>query len=101
MIDITNYTDYVAYLNDLVRYKKTNGVFSFRRFCRRSGFRSPSYLKWILDGKRPISLKSVDKFAVGLGLNERETHRLQLMVHYHHSQDPRMKAFFLQEILKV
>lgn len=99
-LEITKYIDYVPYLREIVMQKRETRAFSFRRFCQKSGFRSPTYLKWILDEKRPISPKSAHKFAIGLGLGKRETHYLQLLVHYKHAREPRTKAFFFQEILK-
>lgn len=99
-IEITQYTDYVPYLKEVVTQKRTAGTFSFRRFCQKSGFRSPTYLKWVLDEKRPISPKSAHKFAEGLGLGKKEAHYLQLLVHYKHAREPRTRSFFFQELLK-
>lgn len=99
-IDITEYLDYVSYISDLVNQKRKTGQFSFRQFCKKSGFKSPTYLKWVLDEVRPISPKSVDRFAEGLDLSKRETHYLQLMVNYRESKEPETKRFFFEELLK-
>lgn len=99
-IDITQYTDYVEFVGDLVEYKRENENFSYRIFCKKSGFRSPSYLKWVVDGERPISLKSILKFAAGLDLDSAETHFFQLLVHYREAIDEKTKHYYYEEILK-
>ncbi|MBU0505743.1 TIGR02147 family protein, partial [bacterium] len=86
-IEITDYNDYVAFIRDLVEYKKETSAFSFRIFCQKSGFRSPSYLKWVIEGTRPISLRSVHKFIQGLGLTKREAKYFLIMVNYKEAKD--------------
>lgn len=99
-IEITGYNDYVSYLTDLVAWKRGHGAFSFRNFCRKSGFRSPTYLKWVLDGVRPISPKSAHKFAAGLALDRHETEYFLLMVRYQSASDPGTKRSTYEEMLK-
>ncbi|MBI4412518.1 MAG: TIGR02147 family protein [Deltaproteobacteria bacterium] len=91
--------DYVPYINDLVQYKRNIGNFSFRAFCKKSGFKSPTYLKWVLDEVRPISPKSVHRFAEGLDLGKRESRHLQLLVNYKEAKDLKTRKFFFEEIL--
>jgi len=86
-IEITNYTDYVPYISDLIEYKREFLGYSYRVFCRKSGFKSPTYLKWVIDGVRPISLKSVHKYIAGLSLDKREAQYFALLVNY---KRPRM-----------
>lgn len=99
-IEITGYNDYVSYLADLVAWKRGHGAFSFRNFCRKSGFRSPTYLKWVLDGVRPISPKSAHKFAAGLSLDRHEMEYFLLMVRYQSASDPGTKRSTYEEMLK-
>lgn len=97
--DIIKYTDYVPYINDLVKYMRHHGNFSFRAFCKKSGFKSPTYLKWVMDEVRPISTKSVERFADGLELGKREARYLQLLVNYKEAKDPNKKKVYFEEIL--
>jgi uncharacterized protein (TIGR02147 family) len=97
--DIVKYTDYVPYINDLVKHMRKTGHFSFRSFCKKSGFKSPTYLKWVMDEVRPISTKSVDRFADGLELGKREARYLQLLVNYKEAKDPNKKKVYFEEIL--
>jgi uncharacterized protein (TIGR02147 family) len=99
-IEITDYNDYVPYIRDLVNYKKETSAFSFRVFCHKSGFRSPSYLKWVIEGTRPISLRSVHKFIQGLGLTKRDAKYFLIMVNYKEAKDPHSKRFYYEEMLE-
>lgn len=98
-IEITDYTDYQPYLTDLVRFKRQEGTFSFRIFCRKSGFGSPTYLKWVMDGVRPISPRSAHKFASGLSLDKQETHYFTLMVNYKETIDLQTKRSYYEQML--
>lgn len=98
-IEITQYTDYVLFIIDLIEYKRNVTGFSYRVFCRNSGFKSPSYLKWIIEKVRPISLKSIHKFIAGLSLDKQEAHYFTLMVNYKEAKDPQTKRFFYEQML--
>lgn len=98
-IEITNYTDYVPYITDLIKYKRDVSGFSYRVFCRKSGFKSPTYLKWVIDGTRPIALKSVHKFIAGLSLDKREAQYFTLMVNYKEARDSDTKRFYYEQML--
>lgn len=97
--EITAYTDYIHYLADLVAYKKLHRGFSLRVFCRKSGFRSPNYLKWVLDGVRPIALKSVHKFAAGLSLDAHESQYFALLVQFREARDPAAQRHAYEQML--
>lgn len=98
-VEITDYTDYVPYIADLVRHKRETGGFSYRVFCRKSGFKSPVYLKWVIDRVRPISLKSAHKFAEGLSLDKRETQYFIMMVNYKEASDAQTKQYYYEQML--
>ena len=70
---VFEYQDYRKYLNDLVSYlRETQKTFSFRNFCRQSGFSSSSTLKLVMDGKRKLSEKGIRKVIKGLKLSKEE-----------------------------
>ncbi len=75
------YTDYRAYLRDMVAHlKATTRTFSYRAFAMRGGFSSVGFLKHVIDGERNLASKSVAKVAKGLGLSDQEAHALELLV---------------------
>jgi uncharacterized protein (TIGR02147 family) len=74
MKSIFEYIDYRKYLKDF--YDASKGekpYFSYRFFARRAGLKSPILLKLVIDGKRNLSRKTIDKFIKGLNIKEKET----------------------------
>ena len=72
--NIFEYKDYRVFLQDLYDYyKKTTDFFSFRYFSKRAGFKSPNYLKLVIEGKRNLSNYSMERFCYALKLNKEES----------------------------
>lgn len=73
MKSIFEYIDYRKYLKDFYdESKATKKYFSYRYFAQKAGLNAPILLKMVIDGKRNLSRKSVDKFIKGIGLQEKE-----------------------------
>src|SRR3989338_9919808 len=71
--NIFEYDNYRSFLKDLYALlKQEKSAFSFRFFSRQAGFRSPNFLKLVMEGKRNLSPESIEKFAKGLKLNKNE-----------------------------
>ncbi len=71
--NIFEYTNYRLFLSDLYDYLKvTTDYFSFRYFSKKAGFKSPNYLKLVIEGQRNISEESVEKFCKALKLSKNE-----------------------------
>ncbi len=71
--NVAAYTDFRAYLRDMVVFlKATRRGFSYRAFSRAAGFSSPNFLKRVADGERNMSPDSIPRFARGLGLQPEE-----------------------------
>lgn len=78
---IGTFSDYRAYLRAMTDFlRQTRPGFSFRSFARRAGFASPNYLKLVADGQRNLAPESVDRFALGLGLNKAEHDIFRMLV---------------------
>ena len=99
LINITTFDDYTDFIRVWVDWKRKNEGFSFRKFCEKSGFRSPSYLKLVIDGKRAIALKSIATFAKGLELNPDQTRFFSLLVQFKHTKDPNARSQIFEDML--
>ncbi len=67
--DVFEYEDYRAYLKDYyTAARASSGGFSFRSFSRKAGYKSPNFLKLVMDGDRNLGEGSVGRFASALGL---------------------------------
>ena len=71
--NIFEYRDYRQFLQDLYDHlKQTTDFFSYRYFSKKAGFKSPNYLKLVLEGQRNISEDSIEKFASALKFSKDE-----------------------------
>lgn len=93
------YTDYRAYLRDMVAHlKATTKTFSYRAFAMRGGFGSVGFLKHLVEGERNLALKSVEKVARGLGLSEQEARSLELLVLLNDAQSDAERTRLLRRL---
>jgi uncharacterized protein (TIGR02147 family) len=89
MKSIFQYIDYRKFLSDYYAEKKaTTRHFSYRYFCGKAGISSPTFLKLVMEGKSNISVVMIDKFAVALKLNKKETHFFKHLVLFNQSVSP-------------
>ncbi len=82
MKTLFEYLDYRSYLNDYYQEKRREKKISLRSFSQRAGIGSPSYLKFVIDGKRNLTEKTIPKFSKALGHKRDEAkffHDLVLM----------------------
>lgn len=90
---IYEYKDYRLFLQDLYNYyKESTGYFSYRYFSKRAGFKSPNYLKLVIEGHRNISQESVTKFCYALKLTKDESDFFQKLVSFNQSQNNSERA---------
>ncbi len=69
MISVFNYLDYREFLKDFFHEKKSaNPHFSFHVFAAQAGFKSRSYIKLVMDGKKNMTDDSVEKLNKALRL---------------------------------
>jgi uncharacterized protein (TIGR02147 family) len=73
MKPIFDYIDYRKYLKDFYEESKAaKKYFSYRFFAQRAGFNAPILLKMVIDGKRNLSRKTIEKFIAGVNLKDKE-----------------------------
>jgi uncharacterized protein (TIGR02147 family) len=68
------FIDYRKFLASYYESKKNGSrFFSYRYFARKADIHSPSFLKHVIDGKRNLTRSMIEKFCIGLGLNDKES----------------------------
>jgi uncharacterized protein (TIGR02147 family) len=71
-IDLFNYTDYRIFLRDWQGSVRGKRGFSCRAFAGRAGLGSSGHFKMVIDGKRNLGLKGLERFMNGLKLELEE-----------------------------
>jgi uncharacterized protein (TIGR02147 family) len=68
------YENFREYLRDYYTYEKQySASFSYRSFSALAGFKSPNFLKLVIDGERNLTLSSIKKVSQALRLSQQES----------------------------
>jgi uncharacterized protein (TIGR02147 family) len=99
MKSVFEYIDYRRFLKDFYDdSKKTRKYFSYRFFALRAGINAPILLKMVIDGKRNLSRKTIDKFIKGVGLKEKEAVFFRNLVHFNQAKSSLEKQEYYRAI---
>jgi len=97
--EIFSYLNYRTYLSDSVVYLRTTRVYSARKFATQVGFKSPSYLKMIIDGQRNVGSEVVQRLATALELKKDEAQFFEKLVLFNQTQIMDLKDKLYEELL--
>lgn len=90
---IFEYSDYRLYLKDTYEFLKiTTTYFSYRYFSNKAGFKSPNFLKLVIDGDRNLSPTTVEAFNKALGHSPSESRFFKNLVDFCQSKTMAQKA---------
>lgn len=99
--NIFEYENYRRFLQDLYSYLKAEkDFFSYRYFSKAAGFRSPNFLKLVIDGQRNLTGDSVEKFAAALKLTKKETEFFRNLVSLNQAGTVAEKKHFAEQLFK-
>jgi uncharacterized protein (TIGR02147 family) len=100
--EILNYTNYRLFLQDYYQFQKQSDPnFSLRYFARKAKFPSHGLLKYLMDGKRNLSKKTLLKLAVALGLGREQVNYFENLVFFNQAHALEEKQFYYEKLLKV
>lgn len=98
---VEHYTDYRAYLRDMLDWKKTQpGKYSFQKLSDESGVGSPALLNMVLTGKRNLNNGAVKGIGKALGLTVGEARFLKKLVDMDRVDDPVQKQESLRKLAR-
>jgi uncharacterized protein (TIGR02147 family) len=102
MNDIYSYSDYRQFLKDYYeRNKASHPGFSYRLLAERAGINSSSYFKFVIEGKRNLSKKTLIKICQALRLKEREAEYFESLVFFNQGKTPAEKSIFFEKMLAL
>ncbi|MBD3420148.1 MAG: TIGR02147 family protein [Chitinivibrionales bacterium] len=101
MNSLFEYLNYRDYLCDFYHEKKKEHRFySYRLFSQKAGFKSPNFLKLVIDGQRNLTKESVFKFCKALGLKKKECEYFENLVFFNQSKTLEEKNVYLNIMMK-
>jgi uncharacterized protein (TIGR02147 family) len=93
--------DYREYLRNLFdKRKEEHPFYSYRLFSQKAGFKSPNFLKLVVDGKRNLTKESVYRVARAFGLNKSESDYLENLVFLNQCKTLDEKNLYLSRIFR-
>jgi uncharacterized protein (TIGR02147 family) len=100
-VNLFEYDNYRAYLRDLYAFfKATKPHFSYRYFSQKAGFRSPNFLKLVIEGKRNLSPESIERFARALKLKKKEVEFFRILVHLNQARTIGEKKLYAEQLMQ-
>jgi uncharacterized protein (TIGR02147 family) len=100
--DILRYTNYRKFLQDYYRFQKqADPHFSFRYFAKKAKFPSHGLFKYLMDGKRNLSKKTMIKLTLALGFGKEQANYFENLVFFNQAQALEEKQFYYNRLLKV
>jgi uncharacterized protein (TIGR02147 family) len=99
MPNIFEYMDYREYLEDYyLDRKRENPGFSFQVFANIAGFRSKSFIKEVIDGKKRLTKESAEKFNNVLKLGEKAFSYFLDLIELEHADSLDKKNYYLEKL---
>ncbi|MBF0433526.1 MAG: TIGR02147 family protein [Fibrobacteria bacterium] len=101
MEPVFEYLNYREYLGDYFAEKKAqHSFYSCRLFSQKMGFKSPNFMKLVIESQRNLTKDSVFKITKGLKFNKKEAEYFENLVFFNQSKSLDEKNFYLKSVLK-
>lgn len=99
---INDYLNVNLYLEDYYHYRKSLPEgFSYESWAQSLGVSSKSFLRFAILGKRTISEELAHKLALFIGLSEKQTEYLYLLVLYTQTSQPEVKRTYEKKLIQA
>lgn len=102
MKTIFEYINYRAFLEDYYNeMKRTTSYFSTRYFAQKAGISSASFLRDVINGKKNLSKRTVERFATAMNLSEKEYRFFSHLVFFNQAQNANEKQVHYAVLLTM
>ena len=99
---IFKYENYRTFLRDyFIEQKQLMKMFSHRFFARRAGFASSSFCSHVMDGKKNLSVESINKMISGLELDGKAARYFETLVLYNQSKTLHERELYFTQLNKI
>jgi uncharacterized protein (TIGR02147 family) len=99
MLNIFTYIDYREFLEDFYdEQKRVNKAFSYQYFANKAGFKSKSFIKLVIDGKKNLTNDSIQKLNNVLRLNEKAFSYFCDLVAFNQTRSIQQRNFYFEKL---
>jgi uncharacterized protein (TIGR02147 family) len=100
MNEIYTYSDYRLFLKDYYeRNKAVHPGFSYRFLAEKAGINSAPYFKFVIEGKRNLSRKTILKTCIALKFKDKEAEYFEHLVFFNQAKTAAEKSFFFDKLI--
>lgn len=102
MKSIQNYTQYREFLADFFQLKKLDRPnFTWAEFSKNCGFSSGNHLWQVVQGKKPLTLKSIHDIAFFLGLSSRDHDYFEALVLLNQAKSKQVASVYSRRLSEL
>lgn len=100
MSDVYSYSDYRTFIKEHYdRNKAADPRFSYRVMARKAGINSAPFFKFVIEGKRNVGKKTLQKICAALDLKEREAEYFENLVGFNQAETATEKSLFFDKLI--
>jgi len=102
MPNLFEYQNYRVFLRDYYNEQKAQKRnFSYRMFSAKASISAPSFLFYVIEGKRNLTKSTVIKISIALGLNREETEYFECLVFFNQASSIAEKTHFYSRLVEI
>ena len=102
MANIFEYQDYREYLHDYyAKQKAGTRNFSYRVFSEKAGIKAPSFLFYVIEGKRNLTKSTIIKISQAIGHNREEADYFECLVFFNQAQSISEKTYHYSKLVEI
>jgi len=101
MINIFEYQNYRTYLKEYYNEQKDlKKYFSYRYFSKKAGINASAFLYYVIEGKRNLTKKSIDKISTAIGHSKEENEYFENLVFFNQAKTILDKTMYYSRIVE-
>ena len=102
MPNLYEYQDFRAYLHDFYNEQKAlKRRFSYKTFSQKAGISAPSFLFYVIEGKRNLTKSTVAKISRAIGMNREEAEYFECLVFFNQAQTITEKTYYYGKLIDI
>jgi uncharacterized protein (TIGR02147 family) len=102
MPNLFEYQNFRSYLHDFYNEQKAlKRNFSYKSFSQKAGISAPSFLFYIISGKRNLTKSTAVKISNALELNREEAEYFECLVYFNQARTITEKTYFYSKLVEI
>ena len=102
MPNLFEYQNYRAYLHDYYNEQKAlKRNFSYKKFSRDADIAAPSFLFYVIEGKRNLTKSTVVKICNAVGFNREEAEYFECLVFFNQARTIHEKTLYYSQLVEI